>query len=134
MFNSKFDSGNHVRSESLKRAHRGLFVCMALSVTLWSVPGAVLAGPESNPNLAKLEVKFFQHDFAKEDDVNARLERLEKMLFGEVRTGDAGERLKNLLAAVPNLDAKPVQQSRDSETAAAPSDGDDSSSPPQKTA
>lgn len=56
----------------------------------------------SDPNLIKLENKFFQHDYAK-DDVPSRLERLEKMVFGEAKSGDDDQRLKNLVAAVPNL-------------------------------
>lgn len=56
----------------------------------------------SDQNLIKLENKFFQHDYAK-DDMSARLERLEKMVFGETKTGSDDDRLKKLIAAVPNL-------------------------------
>lgn len=55
------------------------------------------------PTLSKLEYKYFQHDYEK-DDVQTRLDRLEKMVFGEARTGNEEERLKNLVALVPNLD------------------------------
>lgn len=58
----------------------------------------------SDPSLVKLENKFFQHDYGK-DDMPSRLERLEKMVFGETKTGSDDQRLKNLLAAVPNLNA-----------------------------
>ncbi len=66
-------------------------------------PGA--DSTSSGPNLSKLEVKFFQHDYPK-DTVATRLERLEKMVFGEMRSGSDYDRLSNLLAAVPNLNPK----------------------------
>ena len=47
------------------------------------------------------------------------------MIFGETRTGDDGERLKNLCATVPNLDDLPAEAAGGGDkTAASKSDGD----------
>lgn len=83
---------------------KGTILTLALSVAVCAVPNFAWAGVESDPNLAKLENKFFQHDWPK-DDLDTRLDRLEKLVFGEAKTGDGETRLKNLVAAVPNLDA-----------------------------
>lgn len=77
---------------------------LALTIGMCAVPIGAFAGVESDPNLAKLETKLFHNDFIK-DDADTRLNRLEKMVFGEAKTGDEATRLKNLVSAVPNLDA-----------------------------
>lgn len=139
MFNFISKHSNNPQSEGVKRARRGLLLCAAFTVAISCMPSA-FADPATDPNLNKLEVKFFQHDFAKDADLNERLERLEKMVFGESRTGDADERLKNLLVAVPNLDAKPKSSgsgsSSSNQTASYDDDGDKSSAapPPKSTA
>lgn len=74
-----------------------------VSVALLSQPSAQAVNG-NDPNLVKLENKFFQHDYGK-DDMPSRLERLEKMVFGETKTGTDDQRLKNLVAAVPNLNS-----------------------------
>lgn len=51
--------------------------------------------------LDKLEQKFFEHSYNDSgDSIEDRLTRLEKMVFGEARTGDNQSRLNNLLAVV----------------------------------
>jgi hypothetical protein len=61
-------------------------------------------------SVAKLEEKFFQHSYGK-DDTQVRLERLEKMVFGSAHTGSTSERVTDLLKAVP------VTQSADASNA-----------------
>ncbi len=57
---------------------------------------------KAQSDIAKLEEKFFAHTYNK-DTWQGRLERVEKMVFGETKTGSSQERLAALLAAVPNL-------------------------------
>lgn len=78
---------------------------IALSLSLCAGVTAEVRADNMAATLSKLEYKYFQHDYEK-DEAPARLERLEKMVFGEARTGSEDERLKNLLALVPNLDSK----------------------------
>lgn len=87
---------------------------VALSVgisflSLGLVPDRVCATEISESNLSKLELKFFEHDYAK-DSNEARIERLEKLVFGEARTGSLEERLSSLLATVPNLNSPQASQ------------------------
>lgn len=84
-----------------------LFSCVALSLALSSLGFAFsvcYADDGLNSNLSKLEDKYFQHDFSK-DEPAERLERLEKLIMGEARTGSNEDRVKALLELVPNLDA-----------------------------
>jgi hypothetical protein len=66
--------------------------------------GSVPAWAIDDSSIAKLERKLFHKDYSK-DLVDARLDRLEKMVFGEAKDGSEPERISNLLTAVPNLDA-----------------------------
>jgi hypothetical protein len=87
----------------MKLKTKGAILTLALTLAIGAVPNFAFAGAESDPKLAKLEQKFFHNEFVKED-VGARLDRLEKLVFGEAKAGDADTRLQNLVAAVPNLD------------------------------
>jgi hypothetical protein len=94
-----------------KMVRVGLVAALSVAFTLplgLFLPLASTAAISQDANLAKLEVKFFKHTYTKDDD-QTRLERLEKMIFGETRTGEDGERLKNLCATVPNLDDLPAE-------------------------
>lgn len=102
MIQTALKRDNKILAPAGKSALRRLVVGLALTVALLGTGGVAFAGPESDPDLKKLEVKFFQHDYAK-DDLDARLSRLEKLVFGDAKTGDTATRLKNLVAAVPNL-------------------------------
>jgi hypothetical protein len=88
----------------------GNFLCAtAVVIALAGFNAAFFAAPAraavgTDPQLVKLEMKFFQHDYSKED-VQTRLGRLEKMVFGDAKTGDPQTRLQSLMSAVPNLDA-----------------------------
>jgi hypothetical protein len=77
---------------------------MAADSTESPSPAAV-AG---NNDIDSLEKRFFEHTYAK-DSMDQRLERLEKMVFGEVRPGSDQERLANLQAAVPADTSTPVE-------------------------
>jgi len=48
----------------------------------------------------KLEVRFFEHDYPL-DTVDARLTRLEDLVFGEARTGSDQQRVAMILQALP---------------------------------
>lgn len=119
---------------ALRRANRGrksvvktgLFLCLSatgcciFAGLLWLSAGlSVCALDAFSENLSKLEEKFFQHDYPK-DEKSARIERLEKFVFGEAKTGSDDERLNGLLALVPNLNEKPGSGTGDSPTAASP--------------
>lgn len=99
----------------------GLTVLLALGLSVGF--SCLPAKADDAAMLSKLEFKYFQHDYAK-DETAARLERLEKMVFGEVRTGNDADRLKSLVALVPNLNQK-VGEDENSSAAA-------DAAPPQK--
>lgn len=87
---------------------------LVVSLSLFLV-GAALAGDSVSavdPSIAKLERKLFHNEYPKET-VEARLDRLEKMVFGEAKDGAQQERLKNLLSAVPNVDSPADSQEED---------------------
>lgn len=100
------------RGRALARFSAVAFV--ALSVFL--VAPASFAVADNDGNLLKLEEKFFQHTYPKES-IDARLDRIEKMVFGEAKDGDDAARLSALVQAVPNLnsassDSPPAQTAR----------------------
>lgn len=88
------------------KAVPGLFVAVLFLVLLnignvqpgWAVDVNDVPG-----TLKKLEVKFFRHDYGT-DKIPERLDRIEQMVFGESKSGTEGERLKALVAVVPDLD------------------------------
>ena len=103
---------------------------LALILLIFSA-GAVMAADRvdgADASLTRLEMKFFQHDYGK-DTVDSRLDRLEKMVFGEAKTGSEAQRLANLVSAVPNLNAKVADEDED----AAETDIDRGGSQPAKT-
>jgi putative component of toxin-antitoxin plasmid stabilization module len=61
---------------------------------------AIAATSSDIEAIGKLENKFFQHDYPK-DDINARLDRLEQIVFGEAKQGLEADRIANLISAVP---------------------------------
>ncbi len=86
---------------------------VALSVFLIAPPSFAVA--DNDASLLKLEEKFFQHTYPKES-IDGRLDRIEKMVFGEAKDGDDAARLSALVQAVPNLNsgssAPPAQTAR----------------------
>ncbi|CAN5233232.1 hypothetical protein BH10CYA1_BH10CYA1_08280 [soil metagenome] len=57
-------------------------------------------GTSLNPDIASLESRFFDHTYPQEP-METRLDRLERMVFGEQKTGSDQARLTALLLAVP---------------------------------
>ena len=88
-------------------AGKGSLLTLSFLLLLSAAP--VCAAIGSDPRLAQLEVKFFKHPYPKDDD-GQRLERLEKMVFGETRTGADLDRLKALADTVPNLSSVTVAE------------------------
>lgn len=91
-------------SDSLKKWGLGA-TAVALAMTLSLSVGcdvAYCAAQKPKSDLDKLEMKYFQHMYPEKDNA-ARLRRLEKMVFGEEKTGTEQERLASILATVPDL-------------------------------
>ncbi len=89
------------------RVARFAFVTLGASLSIaltFSARIPAFAALSDDPNLTKLEQKFFQHTYPKEGN-EERLDRLEKMIFGEAKDGNERERLDNLVGAVPSLNA-----------------------------
>jgi hypothetical protein len=109
----------------LGRLFAGLSLAMALSLPLDLGLGGLSASPAmasvgSDVRLSQLEVKFFKHTYPKDEEA-VRLERLEKMIFGEARSGASEQRLKNLADTVPNLGAVAAEDSDKGDAAASSS-------------
>jgi hypothetical protein len=95
----------------LTRLLAGLSLAIALSLPVsLNLASEVWASVGSDVRLGQLEVKFFKHTYPKDEEA-VRLERLEKMIFGEARTGASEQRLKNLADTVPNLGAVVAEDS-----------------------
>lgn len=75
--------------------------------------GIVFAGGAfaDNKDLDRLEMKFFHHTKPKLE-TSERLERLEKMFFGEGKEGPVNERLNNLKKLVPDLDEVELERKK----------------------
>lgn len=90
------------KSKKIERLRVSALAFVALSVFL--VAPSSFAVADNDGNLLKLEEKFFQHTYPK-DSIDERLDRIEKMVFGEAKNGDEGARLSSLVQAVPNLNS-----------------------------
>ncbi|MBY0358981.1 MAG: hypothetical protein K2W82_13340 [Candidatus Obscuribacterales bacterium] len=66
-------------------------------------------------NLSKLEQKFFHHDYPK-DDKTVRIERLEKLVYGEAKSGGNEERISSLLTLISDLSPPKVADDSPSQT------------------
>lgn len=115
---------NYYKPESLRRHHTngyrlGVIRQILLTLlTLLALPvavlfagnlsaGVALAAAESTPaeaDLSRLEQRFFAHDYI-DQSMDARLERLEKLIFGEAKAGTDGQRLKEVLSTMPKDDS-----------------------------
>lgn len=84
---------------------RLLFLVVAsAAIFLVSSSAQAASGPaqpaDLNQSLSQLEIRFFANDH--DDQANdARLERLEKFIFGETKDGTVQQRLDTLLKAIP---------------------------------
>jgi hypothetical protein len=104
-------SSNFLSKSSIGKNSAGRISCLAISLALLA-SNACLAVSEGDSTgdakISQLETKFFQHDYTK-DSQAARVERLEKMVFGEAKTGPLDQRLANLLKVVPTTDNIPAK-------------------------
>jgi hypothetical protein len=85
---------------------------MSQSMSLWTVFSALILtsstyclasdsdAPSLGNDLSQLESALFDHDY-KNEDASARLDRLERFVFGEVRTGSDQKRISQLLLSMP---------------------------------
>jgi len=67
---------------------------------LFTLTGRVVAAESPDMSLQRLEQKFFQHSYPKDTETD-RIQRIEKMVFGETKTGSDQVRLQNLVQAIP---------------------------------
>lgn len=100
-------SRNSEQWQSSRAGKRSKLILMATSLSLlfFSLMAPSVFAESLESDLSRLETKFFQHDFPK-DETNDRLNRLEQLMFGEAKTGSVDDRVKGLLALVPNLNPK----------------------------
>ncbi len=99
---------------------RVLFSSVALSVLLSAMPCSLTSYAAEPTSLDQLEKHFFEHTYPK-DSSEARIERLEKLVFGEAKSGDESTRLSNLLTTVPDLASSPSASSSSSASPASSS-------------
>jgi len=83
-----------------------VMLCLGAFITITGVLTSSPVFADTESDLTRLEIKFFQHNYPK-DTEPARLERLEKMVFGEIKSGGDGDRLAKLIEAVPVSDTPP---------------------------
>lgn len=105
--------------DNRKRIGRNIFrasAFAAFSLSLFICAPASFAVSPNDSNLLKLEDKFFHKSYPKET-MDERLDRIEKMVFGEAKDGAEDARLSALVQAVPTLNQV-----------------DTTSAPPQQTA
>jgi len=102
-----------------------LVLSLTMALTFSMAPG--FASSSSSSDLERLEQKFFQHSYPK-DEMPVRLERLEKMVFGETKTGSDSDRLTKLVTAIPAPAAD--ETASGSDTSSTASGGNTASAPP----
>lgn len=110
----------------------------AIALTIFLSPGASAAdlSKADIQSLDKLEKRFFEQTYPK-DTPEARIERLEKLIFGEAHQGDQEERMQTLMASLPNeqLPADPgTGNSGSSNAGSGQSDSGDDNQQSQQTA
>ncbi|MBI2810152.1 MAG: hypothetical protein HYX67_04900 [Candidatus Melainabacteria bacterium] len=122
------------KNQKLLASTIGLTMRLALFVTLMhgSMPAMAADADPADPSVPKLEKKFFEHTYPK-DALPQRLERIEKMVFGESKTGADGERLSKLIQAVPGLNSVPDAPAASSGSTAAADAQDVPMAPPSKS-
>lgn len=108
-----------IKPNSKLRKHINCFMAATVLLACTSVMAPAFADDSMTSNLSKLEDKYFQHDFSK-DETTDRLERLEKLVFGEARTGGNEQRLKTLLDMVPDLNAPKADDAASKPSSPAP--------------
>ena len=116
--------GKHMKVSSRRNSLRFRLVAASETLLLACAIGLMFAPQafSADSSIDTLETKFFEHSYPK-DTTGERLARLEKLVFGEAKTGNESERLKNLVAATQEdgPGATPSPGSGASSTASAPS-------------
>ncbi len=83
-----------------------LTFCLSLSILAASIPANSLQNLNFSDSksvkdaLDKLENKYFERTY-KSDSISQRIDRLDKFIFGEVKSGSDEERLKRIIAVLP---------------------------------
>lgn len=89
--------------------------------------------PTLNPDIAALEKRFFDHAYPNEP-ITTRLDRLERMVFGEQKSGSDQARITALLLAVPAEPASSDQTASNSSTGEATGNSSSDNQNTQQTA
>lgn len=116
------ESDSMTLSHETKFSFPLLLLFFAMSFFVGPASGADLDGSEMK-QLEGLEMKYFEHTYPKEQP-NARIERVEEMVFGEAKTGDDEARLAALVSAGPS---KALDDAMGDGGSSSSSGGDDSS-------
>lgn len=116
-----------------KHKSAGIFSSCILSLSFSLACGSFAfsnapAFADDASSLSRLEDKYFQTAFPK-DEKAERIERLEKLVFGEARSGSLDERLKSLIDLLPAESAEQAPASPGQATPASP-EADNSAPPP----
>ncbi len=114
------------KNKNLLARSIGLTIRVAVFLTVMHgvVPAFAADADPADPSVPKLEQKFFEHTYPK-DALPQRLERIEKMVFGESKTGGDNERLAKLIQAVPTLNSVPDSTTSSSSTSSSSADDRD---------
>lgn len=89
---------------------RRVIFCLTLLISGALLAPAMADAPKSaasSRQLAQLEVKYFEHSFDT-DSTDSRVARLEKMIYGDERTGPTADRLSKLLTLVEKEEEVPL--------------------------
>jgi hypothetical protein len=89
-----------------KRHFAGRFITLAVALAIFTGVASCPSASAQSQSLDSLENHFFEHTY-KTDSTDNRLTRLEKLVFGEARTGSDQDRLAQLSSAVPPAPAAP---------------------------
>ena len=103
---------------------RSLFVALFLLCILGQ--GAPVRAQGANATLDGLEKHFFEHTYPG-DTTDDRVSRLEKMVFGEAKSGDDGKRIADLQQVVTAAGSESDAQGSSANNNAAPTASSNSS-------
>jgi hypothetical protein len=74
---------------------------VAICATAATSPTTTTVDAASAVALKQLEEKYFEHSFGNDDDLQTRVERLEKQIYGDPLTGSLADRIKRMAATLP---------------------------------
>src|SRR5690606_20311776 len=95
------------RSNSAFHKKMGATVVWLLLCSFTVVGGDLAHAASKKPlsDIDKLEMKFFHQTYDK-SDMDSRIDRVEKMVFGEAKEGSESDRLAKLIQVVPDLEVE----------------------------